>query len=65
MVKQSDYIITDDKPVSTTKSTGPIPKPRKSVKQMAQEYEYNIIPPPIELRDRWKPTAIEEKSKAL
>ena len=64
MVKQSDYIITDDKPVSTTKSIGPIPKPRKGVKQMAQEYEYNI-PPPIELRDGWKPTAIEEKSKAL
>lgn len=32
---------------------------------MAQEYEYNIIPPPIELRDGWQPTAIEEKSKAL
>ena len=65
MVKQSDEIITDDRPVSTTKSIGPIPKPQKGVKQMAQEYEYNIIPPPIELRDGWKPTAIEEKSKAL
>ena len=30
----------------------PIHKPRKNVKQMAKEYEDNIIPPPQEFRDR-------------
>ena len=34
----------------------PIPKPRKSVKQMVQEYEDNIILPPLEFRDDYKPT---------
>ena len=30
----------------------PIPKPRKSVKQMVTVYENNIIQPPIEFRDK-------------
>ena len=34
----------------------PIPLPRKSVKQMVQEYEDNIILPPPEFRDDYKPT---------
>ena len=34
----------------------PIPTPRKSVKQMVREYEDNIIPPPLEFRDDYKPT---------
>ena len=34
----------------------PIPKPRKSVKQMVQDYEDNIILPPLEFRDDCKPT---------
>ena len=34
----------------------PIPAPRKSVKQMVQEYEDNIILPPPEFRDDYKPT---------
>ena len=34
----------------------PIPKPRKSVKQMVQDYEDNIILPPLEFRDDYKPT---------
>ena len=33
----------------------PIPAPRKNVKQMVQEYEDNIIPPPLEFRDGYKP----------
>ena len=33
----------------------PIPTPRKSVKQMVQDYEDNIIPPPSEFRDDYKP----------
>ena len=58
-----------------------IPSPRKSVKQMAQEYEDNIIQPPSEFRDDYKPiplprtksikpspatrTIIEETDKAM
>ena len=33
----------------------PIPTPRKSVKQMVQDYEDNIILPPLEFRDDYKP----------
>ena len=33
----------------------PIPTPRKSVKQMVQDYEENIILPPLEFRDDYKP----------
>ena len=57
----------------------PIPKPRKNVKQMVQDYEENIILPPIEFRDDYKPTPkprtkkpvpllrtkIEEKAQAM
>ena len=57
----------------------PIPTPRKSVKQMAKEYEENIILPPAEFRDNYKPvpaprskkpvptprTIIKQKDKAL
>ena len=60
-------------------SRKPIPAPRKSVKQMVQEYEDNIILPPLEFRDDYKPipkprtkkptplprTKIEEVDKAL
>ena len=60
MGKQSDITIADTK----------TPKPRKSEKQMVQEYEDNIIPPPLEFRDRYTsvPTPrnkIEKISKAL
>ena len=41
------------KPVPTPRR--PIPTPRKSVKQMAKEYEENIILPPTEFRDNYKP----------
>ena len=57
----------------------PIPTPRKSVKQMVQDYEDNIILPPLEFRDDYKPipkprtkkpvplprTKIEQLAKAL
>ena len=33
----------------------PIPTPRKSVKQMVQDYENNIILPALEFRDDYKP----------
>ena len=57
----------------------PIPIPHKSVKQMVQDYEDNIIEPPLEFRDDYKPTPkprakkptpllrtkIEEKAQAM
>ena len=59
----------------------PIPTPRKSVKQMVQDYEDSIILPPLEFRDDYKPipkprtkkqvpiplprTKIEQVAKAL
>ena len=49
----------DKKPVPTprtVKPIRPIPKPRKSVNQMVQDYENNIILPPLEFRDKPVPT---------
>ena len=51
----------DKKPVPTprtVKQIRPIPKPRKSVNQMVQDYENNIILPPLEFRDRRKQAPI-------
>ena len=47
----------DQKPVPAprTKKQVPIPFPRKNVKQMVQEYEDNIINPPLEFKDDYKP----------
>lgn len=44
------------KPVPTPRSYKPIPTPRKIVQQMIQDYEENIILPPIEFRDKSVPT---------
>ena len=72
--KKPKIIVVDDtKPVPaprTYKPRRPIPTPRKSVKQMAKEYEENIILPPPEFRDDYKPvpaprTKIEQTDKAL
>ena len=43
------------KPIPTPRTKKPIPTPRKSVKQRTQEYEDNIILPPLEFRDYYKP----------
>ena len=43
----------ENKPVPTKRR--PIPTPRKSVKQMVKQYEDNIILPPAEFRDNYKP----------
>ena len=52
--KKPKIIIVDDtKPVPARKR--PIPTPRKSVKDMVQQYEDNIIIPPPEFRDDNKP----------
>ena len=67
------------KPIPKPRTTKPVPLPRKSVKQMVQDYEENIILPPLEFRDDYKPvplprtkkpvpllrTRIEEVAKAL
>ena len=53
ILKQRDIISVEDKSFSTTER--PIPKPRKSVKEMVQEYQDNIILPAIEFRDGHKP----------
>ena len=57
--RKPEIILADDtKPVPTQrtyKPRPPVPTPRKSVKQMAKEYEENIILPPPEFRDNYKP----------
>ena len=68
------------KPVPTPRTIKPIrliPTPRKSVNQMVQDYENNIILPPLEFRDKPVPaprtkkpvpaprTKIEQTAKAL
>ena len=57
--KKPKIIVVDDtKPVPasrTYKPRPPVPTPRKSVKQMVQDYEENIILPPIEFMDDYKP----------
>ena len=42
--------------------TKPIPTPRKSVNQMAKEYEDSIIAPPPKFRDSYKPIPTPRKS---
>ena len=52
--KKPEIIVVDDtKPVP--KPRRPVPTPRKSVKDMVQQNEENIILPPIEFRDDYKP----------
>ena len=41
----------------------PVPAPRKAVKQMVEEYENNIIPPPTEFRD--KPISAPRTKKTI
>ena len=63
MLKQRDIIYVEDKSFSTTER--PIPKPRKSVKEMVQEYEDNIILPAIEFRDGRKPFPVLRNIKPV
>ena len=41
----------------------PIPTPRKSVKQMVKQYEENIILPPMQFRDNYKPVPAPRTKK--
>ena len=62
--KKPKIIIEDDtKPVPARKR--PIPTPRKSVKDMVQQYEDNIILPPSEFRDDYKPIPAPRTKKPL
>ena len=67
--RKPEIIIADDtKPVPaqrTYKPRPPVPTPRKSVKQMAKEYEENIIIPPLEFRDDYKPVPAPRTKKLL
>ena len=59
--KKPEIIVVDDTKPSPKpserpkKNRKPIPTPRKSVKDMVQQYEENIILPPLEFRDDYKP----------
>ena len=43
----------------------PIPTPPKSVQQMVQDYEENIILPPLEFRDDYKPIPLPRTKKPI
>ena len=51
--------------ILSLKSSQPITAPRKSVKQMVQEYEDNIIPPPLAFRDDYKPVPMPRTIKTV
>ena len=53
------------KPIPKPRTTKPIPLPRKSVKQMVQDYEENIILPPLEFRDDYKPVSLPRTKKPV
>ena len=53
--QQKSKIIVKDKTKPSPKPMRPVPTPRKSVKNMVQQYEDNIISPPPEFRDDYKP----------
>ena len=68
--KKPKIIVVDDtKPVPTLRTykpvparRRPVPTPRKLVKDMVQQYEENIIPPPPEFRDRPIPKPRNKKT---
>ena len=43
----------------------PIPAARKSVQQMVRDYEENIIPPPLEFRDGYKPVPVPRTKRPV
>ena len=64
LLSQKNEII-DDKPRPVPTPRRPIPTPRKSVKDMVKEYEDNIISPPPEFRDDYKPIPATRTKKPL
>ena len=66
--KLKTIVVDDTKPVPaqrTYKPRPPVPTPRKSVKQMAKEYEENIILPPPEFRNDYKPIPTPRSKKPV
>ena len=61
--KPKIIIVDNTKPVP--KPRRPVPTPRKSVKDMVQQYEDNIIIPPPEFRDDYKPIPAPRTKKPL
>ena len=61
--KPKIIVVDDTNPVPAQRR--PIPTPRKSVKDMVQQYEDNIIQPPSEFRDDHKPIPAPRTKKPL
>ena len=59
--KPKIIVVDDTKPAQRR----PIPTPRKSVKDMVQQYEDNIIQPPSEFREDYKPIPAPRTKKPL
>ena len=58
-----NLLLKQQKP--SPKPRRPVPTPRKSVKEMVQQYEDNIISPPPEFRDDYKPIPAPRTKKPL
>ena len=64
--KKPKIIVVDDtKPVPKPRRPIPAPRTYKSVKDMVQQYEDNIIIPPPEFRDDYKPIPAPRTKKPL
>ena len=51
--------------VTVPKPRRPVPTPRKSVKSMVQQYEDNVISPPPQFRDDYKPIPAPRTKKPV
>ena len=56
-------LLEREKPKPVQQKRRPIPTPRKSVKDMVKQYEENIILPPAEFRDNYKPVPAPRTKK--
>ena len=63
--QQKSKIIVEDKTKPSPKPMRPVPTPRKSVKAMVQQYEDNVISPPPQFRDDYKPIPLPRTKKPL
>ena len=63
--QQKSKIIVEDRTEPSPKPMRPVPTPRKSVKAMVQQYEDNVISPPPQFRDDYKPIPLPRTKKPL
>ena len=63
--KPKIIIVDDTKPSPKPRRPVPTPRTYKSVKDMVQQYEDNIILPPPEFRDGYKPIPLPRTKKPL